>query len=51
MDEESFICCPECTEWFDVWFSNTIWTKLQFCPLCGHEFTDEELEKMKEEQG
>jgi predicted amidophosphoribosyltransferase len=40
--------CPECSEWFEVW-TNTGSPGLNFCPLCGYKFTEEDLRKMLEE--
>jgi len=48
MDEG--LVCIACREWFSVWHDNVPWVRLQFCPLCGHEFTEKELTEMKEEQ-
>lgn len=41
------VCC-ECHECFEVW-TNIGGPGLCYCPCCGHEFTEEELDKMEEE--
>jgi hypothetical protein len=43
------LVCVNCKEWFDVIYHNRPKNKLRYCPLCGYEFTDEELEKMTED--
>ncbi len=40
--------CSKCDEWFEVW-TNTGSVGLCYCPCCGHEFSNAELEKMNEE--
>lgn len=30
--------CPNCDEWFEVWYNNNGINERCFCPLCGYEF-------------
>ena len=41
------LVCVSCDEWFEVIFNTG--SKFSYCPMCGYEFTEEELNKMCEE--
>ena len=43
--EDDGVICISCGEWFEVW-TNAGSPGLCYCPLCGYEFTKENLEKM-----
>jgi predicted RNA-binding Zn-ribbon protein involved in translation (DUF1610 family) len=44
MDEG--MSCISCGEWFSVIYNTG--STFAFCPMCGYEFTDEDFEKMSE---
>ena len=41
--------CPECEEFFDV-VTNTYGAGLNYCPCCGHEFSEDDFDKMDEDE-
>ena len=47
INESDRLTCTNCGDWFVIIYN--IGTELSYCPLCGREFTEEELNKMCEE--
>ncbi len=37
--------CVHCQEWFEVW-TNVGSPGLNYCPICGHTFSEADLEDM-----
>lgn len=41
--------CVECDEWFEVLFSTGAAEHVNYCPLCGYKFTEEDIDLMDAE--